>query len=332
MFDHIITLSLNPAIDATLWVEGIQTGADNAVLSEKYESAGKAMNVSRALRIYGVESLALVLAGAHNRERYEEPLKREGIRCSTVIQGDHIWTVATLDIRYTILPVPGYTRENIAIVEESRTVTRFLREGFTVPYEAVEELLLLLGREVRERTLVVISGTLPAGISDQILLDICLAIRERGGLVALDTSARFTLEEIGRFTPWLIKPNRKELEEMARRELPGTPEIVDFCRELTGRGVCHCLVSMGDSGILYAGAEGVYQVMVPNVSVVSAVGSGDYCLAGFVLGQATKKSLVQSLKTAASFGTAACLTEGTSPPPPLATANILNQVLLEKLD
>ncbi len=313
MFDHIITLSLNPAIDATLWVEGIQTGADNAVLSEKYESAGKAMNVSRALRIYGVESLALVLAGAHNRERYEEPLKREGIR-------------------YTILPVPGYTRENIAIVEESRTVTRFLREGFTVPYEAVEELLLLLGREVRERTLVVISGTLPAGISDQILLDICLAIRERGGLVALDTSARFTLEEIGRFTPWLIKPNRKELEEMARRELPGTPEIVDFCRELTGRGVCHCLVSMGDSGILYAGAEGVYQVMVPNVSVVSAVGSGDYCLAGFVLGQATKKSLVQPLKTAASFGTAACLTEGTSPPTPLATANILNQVLLEKLD
>ncbi len=313
MFDHIITLSLNPAIDATLWVEGIQTGADNAVLSEKYESAGKAMNVSRALRIYGVESLALVLAGAHNRERYEEPLKREGIR-------------------YTILPVPGYTRENIAIVEESRTVTRFLREGFTVPYEAVEELLLLLGREVRERTLVVNSGTLPAGISDQILLDICLAIRERGGLVALDTSARFTLEEIGRFTPWLIKPNRKELEEMARRELPGTPEIVDFCRELTGRGVCHCLVSMGDSGILYAGAEGVYQVMVPNVSVVSAVGSGDYCLAGFVLGQATKKSLVQSLKTAASFGTAACLTEGTSPPTPLATANILNQVLLEKLD
>ena len=313
MFDHIITLSLNPAIDATLWVEGIQTGADNAVLSEKYESAGKAMNVSRALRTLSVESLALVQAGAHNRERYEEPLKREGIR-------------------YTILPVPGYTRENIAIVEESRTVTRFLREGFTVPYEAVEELLLLLGREVRERTLVVISGTLPAGISDQILLDICLAIRERGGLVALDTSARFTLEEIGRFTPWLIKPNRKELEEMARRELPGTPEIVDFCRELTGRGVCHCLVSMGDSGILYAGAEGVYQVMVPNVSVVSAVGSGDYCLAGFVLGQATKKSLVQSLKTAASFGTAACLTEGTSPPTPLATANILNQVLLEKLD
>ena len=82
---------------------------------------------------------------------------------------------------------------------------------------------------------------------------------------------------------------------------------------------------------LYTGEEGVYQVMVPDVKVISAVGSGDYCLAGFVLSQFTGKTLVQSLKTAASFGTAACLTEGTSPPTYIATANILQQVLCEKL-
>ena len=135
MFDHIITLSLNPAIDATLWVERIGKGEDNSVRYEKYESAGKAMNVSRALGIYGVQTQALVLAGAHNRERYEEPLKEEGIQ-------------------YTIIPVEGYTRENISIVEENRTVTRFLREGFTVPYEAITQLLELLSQEVKERTLV----------------------------------------------------------------------------------------------------------------------------------------------------------------------------------
>ncbi len=291
MFDHIITLSLNPAIDATLWVERIGKGEDNSVRYEKYESAGKAMNVSRALGIYGVQTQALVLAGAHNRERYEEPLKEEGIQ-------------------YTIIPVEGYTRENISIVEENRTVTRFLREGFTVPYEAITQLLELLSQEVKERTLVVISGTLPGGITDKLLMDICLTIKEHGGLVALDTSARFSPQELEQIEPWLIKPNLRELED---------------------RGVRHCLVSMGDSGILYTGEEGVYQVMVPNVSVVSAVGSGDYCLAGFVLGQATKKSLLQSLKTAASFGTAACLTEGTSPPTRIATASIMNQVICEKL-
>lgn len=312
MFDHIITLSLNPAIDATLWVEHAKKGTDNAVRYEKYESAGKAMNVSRALGIYGVRTQALVLAGAHNRERYEEPLKKEGIS-------------------YTIIPVEGYTRENIAIVEEDHTVTRFLREGFSVPYEAVTQLIELLAQVVKERTLVVISGTLPSGITDKLLMDICTTIKEHGGLVALDTSARFSPEELGAIAPWLIKPNLRELEGLARRELPDTHAIVEFCRELKDHGVCHCLVSLGDSGILYTGAEGIYQVMVPNVSVVSAVGSGDYCLAGFVLGQATKKSLLQSLKTAASFGTAACLTEGTSPPTRIATASIMNQVVCEQL-
>ena len=312
MFDHIITLSLNPAIDATLWVDRIQTGADNVVRMERYESAGKAMNVSRALRIYGVESLALVLAGSNNRKRYEEPLRTEGIR-------------------YTLIPVEGYTRENISVVQEDHNVTRFIRGGFSVPYEAVTELTQLLSREVREGSLVVISGTLPAGISDSVLKGICLAIREKGGVLALDTSARFSLEDMAEISPWLIKPNREELEALAHRELPTTRDLVEFCRQLEGCGVRPCLVSMGDSGILYTGEEGVYQVMVPNVNVVSAVGSGDYCLAGFVLSQATGKDLVRSLKTAASFGTAACLTEGTSPPTCIATANILQQVLCEKL-
>ena len=80
MFDRIITLSLNPAIDATLWVEKVRQGADDGVQGEKYESAGKAMNVSRALRIYGVESLALVCEslGVSLRAFFDVPEAGEG--------------------------------------------------------------------------------------------------------------------------------------------------------------------------------------------------------------------------------------------------------------
>lgn len=312
MFDHIVTLSLNPAIDATLWVDRVQAGQDNTVRLERYESAGKAMNVSRALRLYGVDSLALVLAGAGNRDRYEEPLKAEGIH-------------------YHIVPVEGYTRENISVIEDDHTVTRFIRDGLTIPYEAVTQLIELLEQKIGPRTLVVICGKLPAGITAKILGEICLAVRAKGALLALDTSARFTLGEMAEISPWVIKPNRAELEALAGRELTSTQELIGFCQELLDCGVKHCLVSLGDNGLLYTGAEGVYQVMVPNVNVVSAIGSGDYCLAGFLLSQATNKDLVRSLKTAASFGTAACLTEGTSPPTCIATANIMQQVLCEKL-
>ena len=154
MFDRIVTLSLNPAIDVTLWVDQVLPGSDNFVRAEKYAAGGKAVNISRVLSMYGVDNVAVVLAGRHNLTRYESRLKEEGIR-------------------YALVPVEGSTRENIVVVQQDRSTTRFLREGFTVPYEAVEELLQQLSRLVSKGTLVVISGTLPGGISVKVLKTIC---------------------------------------------------------------------------------------------------------------------------------------------------------------
>ena len=55
-FDRIITLSLNPVIDTTLHLDGLNIRAENRVLEEHFEAAGKAVNVARALKRAGVES------------------------------------------------------------------------------------------------------------------------------------------------------------------------------------------------------------------------------------------------------------------------------------
>ena len=312
MFDRIVTLSLNPAIDVTLWVDEVSPGGENQVTAEKYEAGGKALNISRVLSMYGVENLAVVLAGSQNLPRYEERLRAEGIR-------------------YSLVPVEGSTRENIVVVEQDRRTTTFLREGFTVPYEAVEELTERLSDLVGERTLVAVSGSLPTGFSVKSLKTVCGSVARRGGLLALDVAAELTMEDVAELRPWTIKPNRRELCAFARRELSTNQEIVDCCRELNGLGVENCLVSLGYHGIICTSPSGVYQVEVPDVNVVSAVGSGDYCLAGFLAAKAAGGDMVQALKTAAAFGTAACLTEGTAPPTRLATANILHQVSCERL-
>ena len=311
-FQHIITLSLNPTLDISMWLQDFQLGVENPVQACQYEAAGKAVNLSRVLSMYGVDNVAVVLAGRHNLTRYESRLKEEGIR-------------------YALVPVEGSTRENIVVVQQDRSTTRFLREGFTVPYEAVEELLQQLSQLVSKGTLVVISGTLPGGISVKVLKTICRQVTQWGGLLAVDVAADFTMEDVAEISPWMIKPNRRELCAFTRRELSTNQEIVDCCLELNRLGVENCLVSMGYHGIIYTGPEGIYQVDVPDVNVVSAVGSGDYCLAGFLMGRATGGDMMKALKTAAAFGTAACLTEGTEPPTRLATANILQQVCCERL-
>ena len=69
-FDRIITLSLNPVIDTTLHLDGLNIRAENRVLEEHFEAAGKAVNVARALKRAGVESTAVIAAGRDNWGRY----------------------------------------------------------------------------------------------------------------------------------------------------------------------------------------------------------------------------------------------------------------------
>lgn len=311
MFGKIITLSLNPAIDVTLWTDTLKTDDENPVIDEQYDAAGKAMNVSRALRYYGVDSLALVLAGCHNLHRYEERLKAE-------------------KVNYRLIMVDGYIRENISIVQPDRTVTRLLREGFCVEYETVDQIKEELTKVVTPDSLVVISGKLPRGISPTVLKMICGHVDRLGGKIALDTS-NITVEDIYEIKPWVMKPNYEEACQMSNSELCHKEALVEFGFEANRHGIEHCIVSLGDEGFIHTSDGNATLVQVPMVDVMSSVGAGDCLLAGFIMSAQQLLPLESCLKVAAAFGTAACMTEGTNPPPKLATANIMQQVRCRKI-
>ncbi|MDP4153577.1 MAG: PfkB family carbohydrate kinase, partial [Bacillota bacterium] len=63
----------------------------------------------------------------------------------------------------------------------------------------------------------------------------------------------------------------------------------------------------------------------------STVGAGDSSLAGFLKATLEGKSPEDILRTAASFGTAACLTEGTNPPEPKTVDEIYKKVEITKI-
>lgn len=308
MFSKIVTLSLNPALDVTLWTDKLKNDAENPVLDEQYDAAGKAMNVSRALRYYGVDSFALVLAGNHNLHRYEQRLIAE-------------------KVHYKIIPVEGYTRENISIVQPDRTVTRLLREGFCIEYETVDEIKEQLDQVVIEGSLVVISGTLPRGVSPTVLKMICRHIDGLGGRIALDPSG-LELTDIYEIRPWVIKPNYTEACQLVGRELNSAALLAEFGQTVNQHGIEHCIVSLSHEGLIHTCAGGVMRVQVPTVDVITSVGAGDCTLAGFIMSVQQELPLERCMRVAAAFGTAACLTEGTNPPPKLATANILQQIKL----
>lgn len=312
MFKRIVTLALSPSLDTTLWISNWKTAQDHTVMEERTDASGKAVNLARTFKYYDVPSKLIVVLGRYNEHDFLAQLDRE---C----------------IKYKNIQVDGTTRENLSIVQNDHSVTRLIRKGFAVPYEAVQEVVAELEKCVCPETLVMISGALPEGISPRTLGKICCRIKELGGQVTLD-SRSLAMEDIIAIKPWAIKPNQEEFTALVGRPMENLDDIASEARKIVEQGVCHCLVSLGGDGLFCASAQGTYHAHVPDVEVKCTVGAGDNALAGFVKSTMSGAKLRSALKTAAAFGTAACLIDGTQPPPKLSVCNVLSQVTVEQLD
>lgn len=312
MFKNIVTLALNPSLDATIWIDNIRIGEENYATAERYDASGKAVNIARTLMDYGVENELVLLLGKHNVIPFVNQLNRE-------------------KIQYHLIVVEGHTRENLSLVQRDGSVTRIMRKGFMVEYEAVEEVMLMLENCVSEGTLVVISGRLPEGISVRRFKAICAKIKALGGLISID-SRSLALEDLLEISPWLIKPNRREFTDLVGRAMQTHEELAAAAAGLVKKGIGRCLVSLGADGLVYAGEEGVFAVHVPQVIVKSAVSAGDSLLSGFIKAKMSGKDIRRCLATAAAFGTAACMVDGSVPPPKLSMGNILGQVQVQEIN
>jgi len=307
MFKRIVALALNPSLDTTLWLDDLNLSHENMVLEERTDASGKAVNLARIFRYYDVPSSLILLLGSYNKHDFLAQLDREGIQ-------------------YRDIEVEGSTRENLSVVQKDHSVTRLIRKGFAVPYEAIEQTMTALDECVDQDTLVMISGALPDGISPRTLRNICRRIHDLGGQITLD-SRSVTLEDIAAIKPWAIKPNRTEISALLGHPAESVQDILPEARKLVQQGV----VSLGGDGIVCVSKDAAWFASAPEVEVRSTVGAGDSALAGFVKSMMGGSSLRGCLKTAAAFGTAACMVDGTQPPHKLTVCNLLSQVVVEEL-
>ncbi len=311
MFKRVLALALNPSLDTTLWLDNLTHGEENMVIEECSDASGKAVNLARTFKYYDVPSSLIILLGDHNKHDFLQQLDRESIQ-------------------YNVIAIEGNTRENLSIVQKDKSVTRLIRGGFTVPYDQVEETVEAMKGCVDSETLVMISGALPKGISTGILRNICREVKEMGGQVALD-SRSVSSEDILAIKPWIIKPNKAEFEDLAGRKFDNIADMAAYAKTFIEGGVANCLVSLGAEGLLCVTSEGAFLASAPYVEVRSTVGAGDNAMAGFVKSKLAGGSTAGSLKTAAAFGSAACMEDGSRPPHKLSVCNLLGQVDITEL-
>lgn len=287
----IYTVTLNPALDHFIEVDGLAVDDANRVEGECLYAGGKGIDVSRALRHLGGDSMALGFIGGHNGRTMVDLLKAEGVTC--------YFTPISRETRRDIVVCTGRPRTQTMLNAPGPVVTR-------VEWHAFLTHLRLL--DLRE-AYIVVSGSLPRGVPADAYYQIIMLAQKLGARAVLDADGPCLREGL-KARPFAIKPNLNELRRATGRPLRTDAEILAAAAALNRSGVEIVLVSCGRRGLLVVSGGARIRAVPPPVKVKSTVGAGDSAVAGFVFGHAGGKSLEECARFAAAAGTAATLAPG----------------------
>lgn len=291
----IITLTVNPTIDINTAVESVIAERKLRCGPVSYEPGGGGLNVSRALKRMGAESLAIHTSGGATGETLGELLYKENIERTPI---------------YT----KNWTRENFIIFEESTGQQyRFGTPGPELNESEWKKCLQELFDYVEkgESDFIVASGSLPPKVPDRFYREVVRIGHQKGCKVFVDCSGQ-PLREALEEGVYLIKPNLRELSMLMDRDLENEEEQEQAALELVESGKSQVvIVSLGAAGAFLASNKGLQRFRAPTVKIRSKVGAGDSMVAGVTFGLARGDSLQQAVLRGIAAGAAAVMTPGT---------------------
>jgi 6-phosphofructokinase 2 len=220
--------------------------------------------------------------------------------------------IAEKGIEYKAIPVDGVTRENLTVFEEhANQGFRFVMPGPRLLEKEWEAVLGKLSSLAPKPEYMVASGSLPKGVPDDFYLHVAEIAHELGSRLVIDTSGKqlaLALEE----GAYLLKPNLRELEELAGIEIKSEDQEVEFARSLiTSSRTEVVVVSLGAGGALLVTKDQEKQLRTPTVPVRSKLGAGDSMVAGIVLSLAKGWAIEEATKYGIAAGAATVSTHGT---------------------
>ena len=287
----ITCISLNPSIDRTLSVERFTPGGLNRVLASRDLAAGKGINVALTVSALGLDAECIGFMYRDSASLFEKRLMVN----STAY--DFIWQ-------------EGEARTNIKVLDQSAGVVTELNEsGREVDADSLRQMTELVCRHAENSDYLILSGSMPPGCPEDYYRTLIAAVDGLGCRCVLDADGerlRYGLQA----QPFMIKPNRFELETMTGRKLSTIEQVRDAARKYIDMGVNVVAVSLGADGAMILQDEDAFYAPRLNVEVKSTVGAGDSMVAALVAGFMAEADLEEAFRMGMACATARCMTEG----------------------
>lgn len=200
----------------------------------------------------------------------------------------------------------GNSRINVKISGEEETAIN--TNGPQISENKILELLEKL-KTLNENDYLVLSGSIPSSIKDDIYEKICSIVKKQNVKIVVDATKNLLVQAL-KYNPFLIKPNNEELGEIFGVEIHTKEDAYVYGKKLKEMGAQNVLVSMGKIGaalIDEAGQE--YFIKSPEGKRVNTVGSGDSMVAGFIAGFLKYNNYNDALRMGVSAGSASALSK-----------------------
>jgi 1-phosphofructokinase family hexose kinase len=287
----ILVVSLNPALDITHHVAGVDWSGVNRPQRVSTAPGGKGLNVARTLHALGADVRVAGLAGG--------------------IVGEAVaaW-LAAAGVAGTFAPIAGQTRRTFAVVDTASHDTALFNEpGPAVTAGEYQRFLVLYENSLAGCDAVVLSGSLPPGLPEDSYAGLAARAAAAAVPVMLDAGGA-TLRRGVAAGPAIAKPNLAELQAAVRRQLAGLAAIAAAAAELRAAGARAVVVSLGRDGLLAVTGEGTWHATPPAQMTGNPTGAGDAVVAGLVHGLVLARPWAERLRHAAALGTACVAAPG----------------------
>ena len=284
----IYTVTFNPSLDYIVSVDNFQLGMTNRTSSELMLPGGKGINVSTVLKNLGIRSTALGFLAGFTGEEIRRQLETLGVKTDFI----------TLD--------EGLSRINLKL--KSIDGTEINGNGPHIKTEHMEQLMTKL-EALKQGDVLVLAGSIPSDVSDDIYEVIMQMLKDRGVMIVVDATKNLLLNVLSHH-PFLIKPNNHELGEIFNVKLTTRESVVPYAKKLQEMGAQNVLVSMAGSGAVLLAADGsAYMTPAPKGELKNGVGAGDSMVAGFVAGWLEKQDYEYAFRMGVATGSASAFLE-----------------------
>ena len=277
----VLTVTLNPAVDKTCRLNELLLGQVNRLQSVMSVAGGKGVNVTKILRQFEYPVTAMGFIGGYTGQLIQERLTEMGAEC-----------------HFTY--IDQATRVSTNILADNGYVTEVLEPGPVISKDELSRFLSEYKRQLQRVDMVVLSGSIPQGVPEDIYETLTMLAKEAGCKVFLDTSGE-ALKKAVKAKPYLLKPNKKELEYLVERKLTNTEEIKEQIKKLLDSGVEKVIVSLGSKGFVYGDREGIIAQKPVKVKAVNTVACGDCLVASFCMSEMEDTDRMQAIYKAAAL-------------------------------